>query len=754
MHQRARALAVSGIDATVSALGYRGAELRLARADVVDWARTRLQARHSRTGVVRGLRIVVTGRGSAELRPFDRPLAGPGQVTVETLASAVSPGTERAQWLRLPNAQIGFPYTPGYSAAGRVVGAGAGMDRFEEGQLVAVARVPHASIATVSEGWATPVPDGVAVADAALVYLAIIAGHGVRRAGIATGDSLAVVGAGPIGALAQRLAMSADPGEVTVIAASRRREQAALGAGADAFMTADDDLDRVGADVVIEATGDPAALGAAVAAARPDATVVLLGSPRGRTPVAIVSDAQAKRLRLVGAHISALAAERAASSEDPFANLAREFVSALAEGAVDVADLAGEPLDPREPQHSYRRLARGEVDAAHFDWTVLPAVRRAAVRSLLSGPALRRPRARLRVAGPAAPAAAGRLRFAVIGCGDIGLHNARAIAAAENADVALCHDPVDALATAAAEEAGAEVAADLDAALDPEQVDAVCLSTPHDLHAPLVEAAAAAGLHVVVEKPLANDLSAARRAAEAAARAGVALSVCFPYRYEPQIQAARQLVSDGALGRLRGASVVFHIDKPESYWLGGFSGRSQSDWRASRERAGGGVLIMNLTHYIDFIRYVTGVEIERVGAVARQAPGSEVEDSIVMTLGFPGGGLGTIAASASTRGAPASRFEIWGEHGTLQLEPEAAVYTERALGEMPTGRWCELPSAEDVDARSVFFERFVGAVAAGKPVDVSAVDGLAVQAVVAAAYRAVAEGEAVPVKYPQPAAVR
>jgi predicted dehydrogenase/NADPH:quinone reductase-like Zn-dependent oxidoreductase len=753
MEQRARALAISGIDATLSALGFRDGELEVGRADVVDWGRARIQAWHNRAGVVRGSRISITGRGRAELKPFDQPLAGADEVTVEVLASAVSPGTERAQWLRLPNAQPAFPYSPGYSVAGRVFRAGAAA-RVGEGQLVAVPRVPHASVATVPAAWAAPVPDGVEIADASLVYLAIISGYGVERAGLRAGDSLCVIGAGPIGALAQRLAMLRGPADVTVVASSRRREGASIAAGADTFHTVEDDLDGIQAAIVIEATGDPAALGAAVESARPGGTVVLLGSPRGRTPAAVLAGAQDKGLRLVGAHISALASDRSKSSEDPFQALAGTFLSALADGSLNVADLAGDPLDPREGQLSYRRLARGEVQSAHYDWTRLPEAERIQVRSLLSGPALRRGAGRLRLPGARRPrGSSGRIRFALIGCGDIGLHNARAIAAARNAELALCHDPVAELAEAAADKAGGEVASDLEAALDPKRVDAVCVCTPHHLHAPLVEAAAAAGLHIVVEKPLANDLAEAQRAVDAATGAGVELSVCFPYRYEPAMQAARALVRDGALGEPHGANVVFHMDKPESYWVGGFSGRAASDWRSSRDRAGGGVLIMNVAHYVDFIRHIGGMEPMRVSAVARSVLDREVEDFIAITVEFDGGAVGTISASASTRGALANRFELWGEVGTLRLEPEPAVFSERALGGLPAGRWCALPPESDTDPRVEFFERFGAAVLAGSPVDATAADGLAVQAFVEAAYRSAEQGTSVAIEDVQAAGV-
>jgi predicted dehydrogenase len=323
------------------------------------------------------------------------------------------------------------------------------------------------------------------------------------------------------------------------------------------------------------------------------------------------------------------------------------------------------------------------------------------------------------------------------------MHNARAVAASANAELVVCYDAVADLSHAAAAELGCATATTLEEALDAHRVDAAFVSVPHDLHEPLAVAAAQSGLHVVIEKPLAADLSGARAAVEATVKAGVVLSVCFPFRYEAAVVAAHRLVRAGALGKLRGATVVFHADKPASYWAGGFSGRSTSDWRSRRARAGGGVLIMNLTHYVDFIRHIADAEFESVMAVARTDAGAEVEDAIVLTLDFGGGAIGTILGSASTRGNPPNRFELWGDAGTLRLEPEALIYTERAIDGLASGRWCALPVEPAVDPREVFVTRFAAAVLEGRLPDVTAADGLAVQTVVEAAYRSVEQGSAV-----------
>lgn len=579
---------------------------------------------------------------------------------------------------------------------------------------------------------------------AALVYLAMISGYGVRRAQLSAGDAVCVLGAGPIGALAIRLARLAGAGPLTLVARSRRHEQSAALAGAD-FRLVHDGLVDVGAAVVIEATGDPQAIAHAFKAARDGGTIILLGSPRGLSNAVPMGQLQSRRLRLVGAHISALAAEAKRDGSDPFRKLAEAFFEGLAEGTLSAADLTGEAVDPREVGLMYRRLADGTLDGAHLDWSRLPREQRACRRGPLHLPVLPPmsgavpPRAIEPVAVAERP-----LRFAVIGCGDIGFSNARAIARSRNADLVLVHDAVPALAEAVAARHGGTVAPTLHEAFDKQRVDAVLLSVPHDLHAPMISEAAAAGLHIIVEKPLAVNLTSARAAVETAKAADVTLSVCFPYRYESAPAAALMLVNAGVLGSFRGAAVVFHADKPQSYWQGGFSNRANSDWRASADRSGGGVMIMNLTHYVDLLRHVSGCEVLEVSAVARVLPGQEVEDQIAVSVRFEGGAVGTFLGSASTRGVPSSRLELWGEHGTLQLAPEPRIYTERAVPGLHTGHWNTLPM-DDVDVRTVFVERFAAAVLEQREPDVTAMDGLAVQAFVDAVYRSVISGRPEPV---------
>jgi 2-desacetyl-2-hydroxyethyl bacteriochlorophyllide A dehydrogenase len=742
---RVKTLALSGVDAILGRQGFAGTDLKLARESVRSWARARLALTAWR-GSVAGLAVVISRPGRAELIPVDVRLPAPGQLMIEVLVSAISPGTERAQWLRQPNAQPALPFRPGYSGAGRVLSVGRGVRGFAKGDLVAVSRIPHASVLTIPATRAVQIPVGVPIEQAALVYLAMISGYGLRRSEMAAGDRVCVIGSGPIGALAARLARAAGAGSLTIIAKSARHRHSATLAGAD-FRLIEGRLEGIDAPVVIDATGDPNSVSAAFEAVSNEGTIVLLGSPRGVSNAVPIAQLQERRLRLVGAHISALAIEAKRGGGDPLRELASQFLEGLAKGAITAADLAGEAIDPREVSLMYRRLAEGSLGSAHLDWTRIPREQRVVERGAFSMPPIPKIGGLVK-SDPAEPLAMQKrpLRFAAIGCGDIGLSNARAIACSRNAELALVYDSVSALAEAAAARHGGAIASSLSEAFDKERIDAVFLSVPHDLHAPMINEAAAAGVHIVVEKPLAVDLDSAVSSVRAAGSAGVTLSVCFPYRYESAPAAALKLVEAGALGTFRGATIVFHADKPQSYWQGGFSSRANSPWRTSAERSGGGVMIMNLTHFVDLLRHISGCEAIEVSAFARVPPDAEVEDEIAASVRFENGAVATILGSASTRGAPGTRVDIWGENGTLQLEPEARIYTERAVPGLLTSRWNTLPT-DNRDVRTLFVERFCAAVLDQQEPDITARDGLAVQAFVEAVYRSVRSGRPEPITH-------
>jgi predicted dehydrogenase/threonine dehydrogenase-like Zn-dependent dehydrogenase len=745
-------------------VGYTYRTARELQREGLRWAFVRYRALEARRGLLRGWGVALTGDGVAELSPVEVPRPGRGQVTVRLEASAVSPGTERALYLRLPNTSVSILGHVGYSGAGVVHEVGAEVADLRPGDAVAVAGAAHASVVTVDASAVFPIPPGIGFEQAALVMLGIISGQGVTRAEPAAGDRFVVIGAGPIGLLAQRLAVADGARCVAMVATSRGKESLALAGAAERFLLAHEDAAEISgleAPVVIEATGSPEALDVALRAAGQGSRIILLGSPRGVTPRFPTEEVRARRATLIGAHVNNVMTELARSGVDVRRREAMRFLERLSSGRLAVDDLVGDAIDPREAALFYRRLgADRNLVGAHFDWSRLDPDERVSAGHLLRVPDVRargvdadrgalppgaghrQPSRFFDLADPFADAH-GRLRIGLLGCGDIAGASAAAANAAPNVELVACFDPASHLAEDLAARFGAEAMPSLDALLDRDDVDAVVVSVPHHLHAPLAIQVAEAGKHVIAEKPLANTLEGALAMTEAAERAGVELTVFFPHRYAPSAVLARRLIEAGALGELGGVLLKHFLDKPAAYWLGGGSGRSISTWRSSRELAGGGVLIMNLSHYLDLLRYLSGMEIESVSGLTGAADaGSEAEDTAAFTVRLANGAVGSLIGSSDVRATGTTEFRFWGPDGHIAVEPDPRFFTLRAIGDLRSGRWQTFGKLPRPDLRAVFLGRFATAIAEGRRPDVTAEDGVAAQALIEAAYAA-ADQEAV-----------
>lgn len=677
-----------------------------------------------------------------------------GQVTVEVAVSIVSPGTERARYLALENARVKFPHRPGYLSAGRVTD-----DPASElaGRDVAVRYAPHQRLLTVPRADVHEIPEGVALVPAAAWWLGVTALYGLTVVPEARIERLAVVGSGLLGVLARRLATARGATGVVAIAASDAKRWTLEAERDTEFVVATDrhHVDELDVEVVVDATGTAEGLLIATAMAPPGATVVLLGSPRVDLAPLPVGDIRAKGLRVVGAHVETMRQVQDRTGADPERELSREYFEHLRSGALALDDVLAERIPPVEAPLLYRRLVsdRRLVSVA-FDWE---APRRAAATAPSAVPLLR-------AEHPA-------VRFAMLGCGDIGVQNAAAIAAATGAELTACFDPVDRLADDVSQALGAETAPSTEALLERDDVDVVFVATPHDLHEPLVLDAIAAGKHVVVEKPLAADLPAAARIAAAARGARTSVTVCLPMRDDVRVVAGRQAIAEGLVGVLHGALAVHVADKPPSYYFGGFSSRAPSTWRLSKERSGGGVLIMNLLHHIDMVRYLLDREAiaVRASTMSLGAP-DDIEELASVVVEFDGA-LATFAGGSRAARGPGEALRLWGDVGHLEILPKLVlrsllpyplpkvpqtarrdgVAAQRSLARrlVARARRGRRPAAvppepdEELDRRVRFVERVASGVAAGERPGPTAEDGLALQAIIAAAYRSAEDGAVV-----------
>jgi 2-desacetyl-2-hydroxyethyl bacteriochlorophyllide A dehydrogenase len=324
--------------------------------------------------VERGRRVEFIDFEIATLESCEFLGAGPADALVASRASCVSPGTERAVLCGLPGARRSFPYAPGYSTAGVVVRAGA-RSGLKPGDRVA-GRMPHASRGVMVQPNLFRIPDSVSDEEAAFIELGIICLQGVRKAAIRPGESVAVVGQGLIGQLAARLSRRAGAERIVAVAASRRRMTTALGSGgADSFVAVSDGadaVDRIAADVVIEAVGSASAIALAMRAARRGGRVILLGSSRdlGRG-LDWWTLAQERDLTIVGAHISAVPERDCSSTAWTYQQEGQLFLDLLAGGDLSVGNMITWRPSPEECNKVYEVLAAGggEHVGIVFKWS-------------------------------------------------------------------------------------------------------------------------------------------------------------------------------------------------------------------------------------------------------------------------------------------------------------------------------------------------------------------------------------------------
>lgn len=239
------------------------------------------------------------------------PVVGPGMIRIKTTLSLISPGTERAFILELPNAKGPYPFLSGYCATGVVEEVGEGVTEFKPGDRVTNFGLGHRQCAVMSTAEACKVPDNVSDEAAAFGALGLICMQGIRKARIELGEPVAIIGAGPIGLVAMQIARTTSGGPV--ISCDKRPERLAMAkkCGADYVVDTSkedwmDELNRLtngrGAAVVIEATGYPEGVNVALAAAARYGRVVFLGSTRGESVINVYRDIHKKGLTLYGAH--------------------------------------------------------------------------------------------------------------------------------------------------------------------------------------------------------------------------------------------------------------------------------------------------------------------------------------------------------------------------------------------------------------------------------------------------------------------
>ena len=281
------------------------------------------------------------------------------------------------------------------------------------------------------------------------------------------------------------------------------------------------------------------------------------------------------------------------------------------------------------------------------------------------------------------------------------------------------------------------IAQELDGILRDGGIDAVLLLTPPFTHLDLVERSAAAGKHVLVEKPLDITTERARRSVAAAERAGVRLGVVLQHRFRTAARELADLVASGALGPLVSGSASIRWWRDASYFA--------QPGRGMKERDGGGVLMTQAIHTLDLFQHLAG-GVAEVSAMAATSPLRRIdtEDVVAAAIRFENGALGTIdATTVSYPGFP-ERIELACEKATAVLQAESLEVFDkdgrhdRREGSTAGGGGAD-PMAFSHEAHKALITDFVDAVETGRDPRVSGRAALKVHALIDALLRSAAE---------------
>jgi predicted dehydrogenase len=282
-------------------------------------------------------------------------------------------------------------------------------------------------------------------------------------------------------------------------------------------------------------------------------------------------------------------------------------------------------------------------------------------------------------------------------------------------------------------------------------VELAVVAAPNRAHEPLALAALAAGLGVVVDKPLAATAAAGRRVVAEAERRGLFLSVFHNRRWDGDFLTVRRLVGDGALGEVWRFESRYERWRPEI---------RRGAWRESADPADAGGLLADLgSHLVDQATVLLGPPVSVYAELGRRRPGAEVDDDTFVALTHTGGARSHLWASAvASRPGPRFRvlgslagYEVWGMDPQEEGLRAGAEPGGPGWGATPESRWGTLGAGPDVQPTpteagdyGAYYRGVVASLRDGREPPVTPREAVRTLDVVDAARRSAALGQTVP----------
>jgi predicted dehydrogenase len=293
-----------------------------------------------------------------------------------------------------------------------------------------------------------------------------------------------------------------------------------------------------------------------------------------------------------------------------------------------------------------------------------------------------------------------------------------------------------------------------------DEYDAVVIATPNRSHVPLALGAIAAGLPVVVDKPLARTADEGSVVVDAAADAGVLLTVFHNRRWDADVQTARSLLLDGRLGDPLRLETRFERWRPEA----------GEGWRESADPDEGGGLLLDLgSHQVDVATYLLGPVVSVYAEADRRRSGAAVEDDVMLALTHADGARSThwLSATAAQSG-PRLRLlgsraayvvpGLDGQESALRAGLRPSLDTEAGVGwvDVPESEWGLLGAGEQINPipslpgdYRMFYRGVLDSLRDGAPPPVTGREALAVLRVLDAARESARSGQVSQLRQPQ-----
>ena len=647
------------------------------------------------------LQNVKTGTISVDEIPA--PMCRAGSVLVRNVCSLVSAGTEKAilefsksnylqkarqrpdlvrkvlhrarnegiwQTYQVVSNLIDQPIALGYSSAGVAVEVGDGVTGIVVGQRVACAGLfvaTHSEMVTVPANLLTPIPDGVGFDEAAFVTLGAIAMQGVRLASLELGEQVVIYGLGLVGMLVAQLAVAAGCRAIGVDVDDARLARAralgidALAAGPGLAPKVLELTGGFGADKVLvcAATSSNDPIEAVPALTRQKGVLVVIGDVKMDIPRRAYYDKEID-IRISRSYGPGRydPSYEDAGIDYPYAYVRwtenrnmSSFLDLVARRRVDVASLVTHRFGIDEALRAYETID-GPAKAPHLGILIRYAPDDVAPVAVAAAPAPPR---------SSRPSSASGTRLGLIGAGNF----AKALllpAFRAQPGVSLqsvCSASGVSAAAVAKTHGGRAVSAAADVIDDPD-VDLVVIATRHGSHAEYVVRALSAGKSVYVEKPLAltdDELQQIQAAHQAQVKSGRQpfLMVGYNRRFSPLAVSLRDIFSRQS----EPLAMVYRVNA---------GAVASTDW-VNDPRVGGGRIVGECGHFVDFLSFVSGARPSSVSAAMLGAPGARKGDVLTFTLQFTNGSIGTVHYFANGNpSVPKEYVEVFGGGIAAQLQ--------------------------------------------------------------------------------------